>query len=221
MPGTNVAFIHASPAAIGPLANYYAQAEPGWTITNLLDDGIMRQFREGDEAAVESGLLSLVERACSRYRARAAMITCSAVRRELLGRLQTVSPVPLVKIDVPMAEAAVAAGTRIGVLVTFPPTVQTAASLLREAARSAGRHLEVRAELREAALKALLAGDADTHDRILGEAALTLKDAGVDAVVLAQVSMAHLRPALEARLGVPVFSSLETSHQALKRALGE
>lgn len=221
MGATNVAFIHASPAAIGPLANYYAQAEPGWTITNLLDDGIMRHFREADAAAVESGLLSLVGRACSRYQAQAAMITCSAADLELTRRLALASPVPLVKIDVPMAEAAVAAGTRIGVLVTFPPTVAITTALLGEVARSAGRDVSVSSELHEAALAALLQGDAATHDRILREGALSLRAAGADVIVLAQVSMAHLRPALEEQLGVPVFSSLETSHRALKIALGE
>jgi len=44
-----ISLIHASPAAIAPLARYYAEAEPQWEMTNLLDDGIMRQFRTGDE----------------------------------------------------------------------------------------------------------------------------------------------------------------------------
>lgn len=217
----SVAFIHASPAAIGPLVNYYARAEPGWTVTNLLDDGIMRQFREGDEGAVESGLLSLIDRACSRYHAKAAMITCSAASLGLMRRLEAASPVPLVKIDVPMAEAAVMAGAKIGVLVTFPPTLAPACSQIAEIARSAGREVSVLSELRETALAALLKGDSAAHDRILREGAISLKAAGADVIVLAQVSMAHIRPALEEELAVPVLSSLETSHNALRQALGQ
>ncbi|NWF82388.1 MAG: hypothetical protein HXY18_01000 [Bryobacteraceae bacterium] len=219
MSGTNLAMIHASPAAIAPLVNYYARAEPGWTILNLLDDGIMRQFRAGDEAAVEAGLLSLIDRAVTRYHAEAALVTCSATTLDMMRRLELASPVAVVKIDLPMAQAAVAAGRRIGALVTFPPTVGPTTALLEEVARRAGRGVSVMAELRAPALDALLAGDAATHDAILREGAIALRDAGAEAIVLAQVSMAHMRAALEEELGVPVFSSLETSHQALCEAL--
>lgn len=221
MSGTSVSFIHASPAAIAPLVNYYARTEPAWTISNLLDDGIMRQFREGDAGAVESGLLSLIDRACSRYHAQAALITCSAAGLDLMRRLERESPVPLVKIDAPMARAAVAAGNRIGALVTFPPTVGPTTALLAEVAQLAGRDVNVITELRPPALEALLKGDSETHDRMLREGAVALKSAGAEAIVLAQVSMAHMRAALEEELGVPVFSSLETSHKALREALGQ
>jgi len=219
MPGVKVAFIHASPAAVEPLMNYFAQAEPGWTVTNLLDDGIMRQFRLGDSEQVESGLISLIDRACSRYGAQAALITCSAASLTLINRLRKASPVPLVKIDEPMARAAVTTGARIGVVVTFPPTAGTATALLQELARSCGKDVTVLTELREAALAALLHGDPETHDRILREAARSLIATGAEVIVLAQVSMARLREPLEKELGVPVFSSLETSHRALKEAL--
>lgn len=219
MSGTNVALIHASPAAIAPLANYYARTEPAWTITNLLDDGIMRQFRQGDEGAVESGLLSLIDRASSRYHAQAALITCSAAGLELMHTLQKSSPIPLVKIDAPMARAAVAAGNRIGALVTFPPTAGRTAEMLAEVARLAGRAVSVITELRAPALDALLQGDSAAHDRILREGAISLRSAGAEVIVLSQVSMAHMRAALEEELGVPVFSSLETSHRALREAL--
>jgi len=219
MSGANVAFIHASPAAIAPLVNYYAKQEPGWTISNLLDDGIMRLFRQGDEGAVEAGLLSLIERAATRYGAEAALVTCSATTLDMMRRLELAAPVPLVKIDLPMARAAVGAARNIGVLVTFPPTVEPTRNLLSEVARQMGREVRIAAELRPDALDALLKGDSAAHDRILDEAASALRDGGAEVIVLAQVSMAHLRTGLEQRLGIPVFSSLETSHRALRDAL--
>lgn len=220
MTGATLAFIHASPAAIAPLANYYAKQEPAWKIVNLLDDGIMRMFREGDEAGVESGLLSLVERAVTRYRAQAALVTCSATTLEMMRRLEKASPVPLVKIDLPMARAAVAAGSKIGILVTFPPTVGPTRALIAEVSHLAAREVSVTVELRPEALDALLTGDAPAHDKILREGAISLKQSGAEAIVLAQVSMAHLRAPLEQDLRMPVFSSLETSHRALREILG-
>jgi len=219
MNSVRLALIHASPAAITPLASYYAAQEPSWSIVNLLDDGIMRAFREEDEPAVESGLLTLIERAAARYRAQAALITCSATTLSLMDRLQRASPVPVVKIDLPMAQAAVHAGSRIGVLVTFPPTVEPTRQLLEEVALRTGQHVRVTVELRSDALGALLKGDTAAHDRILCDAALALKQAGAEVIVLAQVSMAHLREPLQTQLRLPVFSSLETSHAALREIL--
>jgi len=66
------------------------------------------------------------------------------------------------------------------------------------------------------AYQALLAQDAPTHDRLLVAAAQELASQGIDALVLAQVSMARLMPELQARFGVPVFSALDTSLQALR-----
>ena len=214
-----ISLIHASPAAIAPLARYCAEAEPQWEMTNLLDDGIMRQFRTGDDAAVESGLLSLVDRACSRYHAEAALITCSAASLGLMRKLSAAAPVPLVKIDAPMAEAAVRSASPIGALVTFPPTLAPTCALLNEVALSAGRAISIRTELREEALQALLQGDSAAHDRLLTEGARALHSAGAGVIVLAQVSMAHMREPFEREFGIPVFSSLETSRKALREAL--
>lgn len=219
MASRQLAFIHASPAAIAPLMRYYAEVEPEWIVTNLLDDGLMRRFREGDEAGAEHGLLALIGHARAFHRAEAALITCSAAAPGLVQRLSAASGLPLVKIDAPMAEASVTAGSRIGVLATFPPTLDSTRALLNEAARRAARGIRILTELREDALKALLAGDSAAHDRALEAGAGVLISRGADVIVLAQVSMAHLRQTLERRHGLPVFSSLETSHRALQEVL--
>jgi hypothetical protein len=55
---------------------------------------------------------------------------------------------------------------------------------------------------------------------MLLDAGAALADGEAEALVLAQVSMAHLVAPLRARTGRPVFSSLETSLAALREALG-
>lgn len=215
----HLALIHTSPAAIAPLARYYGEREPEWKLTNLLDDGLLRFFRERREDDAEGALASLVDRAAG-YGARAALLTCSAVSLAQLARLQARSPVPLVKIDVPMARAAVSQARRIGVLISFAPTLQPTVSLLEATAASLGRQVEILPHLCDGAYEALLAGDAATHDRILQSGAEELAARPVEAIVLAQVSMAHLRDSLAGALSLPVFSSLETSHAAVREALG-
>ncbi|MCL6543660.1 MAG: aspartate/glutamate racemase family protein [Bryobacteraceae bacterium] len=215
----HLALIHTSPAAITPLARYYAEHEPEWRLTHLLDDGILHLFRESRESDIEAALASLVERAAG-YGARAAIVTCSAVTPALLSRLQMRSPMPLIKIDEPMARAAVSQARRIGVLISFPPTLQPTVSLLEDTAASLGRRVEIVPQVCDGAYAALLAGDTATHDRILHSGARQLTAQSAEAIVLAQVSMAHLRDELAEALSLPVFSSLETSHAAVREALG-
>jgi len=215
----HLALIHTSPAAITPLARYYAEHEPEWRLTNLLDDGILHLFRDSREGDIEAALADLVERAAG-YGARAAIVTCSAATPALLARLQARSPMPLIKIDAPMARAAVSHARRIGVLISFAPTLQPTVSLLEETAASLGRRVEIVPQVCDGAYAALLAGDTATHDRILRSGAAHLAAQPVEAIVLAQVSMAHLRGELAGSLGLPVFSSLETSHAAVREALG-
>jgi Asp/Glu/hydantoin racemase len=215
----HLALIHTSPAAIAPLARYYAEHEPEWRLTNLLDDGILQLFRDSRERDIEAALASLVERAAG-YGARAAIITCSAVTPALMARLQALSPMPLIKIDAPVARAAVSQARRIGVLISFAPTLQPTVSLLEETAASLGRRVEIVPHLCSGAYAALLAGDAQVHDRILRSGAEYLVAQSVEAIVLAQVSMAHLRDGLAEAFGLAVFSSLETSHAAVREAMG-
>jgi len=215
----HLALIHTSPAAIAPLARYYAEHEPAWRLTNLLDDAVLRLFQESREDAVEAALAGLIERA-AHYGAQAALLTCSAVGAALLARLQTRSPMPVIKIDAPMAHAAVSQARRIGVLISFAPTSQPTMTLLTETAASLERRVELVPHLCEGAYGALLAGDAATHDELLRAGAARLAAEPVEAIVLAQVSMAHLRNGLAEALALPVFSSLETSHAAIREALG-
>ena len=119
------------------------------------------------------------------------------------------------KIDEPMAQLAVACGKRVGVLATFPATLATTRGLLEEAEPG----IAVVHEMEEDALKALLAGDRARHDELFLAAARRLAKREVEAVVMAQVSMARLQAEVEAIVGVPVFNSLETSLAAVRAGL--
>jgi Asp/Glu/hydantoin racemase len=213
-----VALVHASRAAVDPVANYYAAQSPEIEFTNLLDDGVMRMLlaKEWDRALHR--LNSLLKQALDEYGAEAAVLTCSAVPPEALQRLKRTAPIPLIKIDEPMARLAATVGKRIGVLSTFPSTAETTRELLFAAAREAGAKIELVEELAAGALKALLNGDQDTHDRLFLESCEKFRGR-VDALVLAQVSMARLADEVGRRLRVPVFNSLGSSFDAMKELL--
>src|SRR3546814_11272849 len=89
-----------------------------------------------------------------------------------------------------MAEKAVATGRRIGVVATLSTTLNPTADLVRRVAAEQGKQIEIVEHLCEGAFEAVMAGDGTTHDRIVGEG-LTQGMKGMDAIVLAQASMAR------------------------------
>lgn len=202
--------LHASRAAVDPVATFYAAQQPEWQITNILDDGIMRCLRSRDWDRAVLLLEGWAARADDSYGADAILITCSALPVESLLALKGRVGKPLFKIDEPMARLAVQTGERIGVLSTFPATRETTNDLLRWAA--GGKEITIVEELEEVALQKLLAGDERGHDEMVLATAERFRGR-VDVLVLAQVSMARLAKEIEGRLGVPVLESLSTSLQ--------
>jgi glutamate racemase len=148
------------------------------------------------------------------------MVTCSSVSQEMTKALARDFDFPVLKIDYPMARRAVRAGRRIGVAATFQPTLVPTSRLLREAANEAGREIEIVEEVAPEAYQALLANDTATHDKLLRQAVENLQHKDVSVVVLAQVSMARTLPLIEPGARVPVLTSLHTSLEAIREALG-
>lgn len=216
---TPVSFLHTSPAAIPPLMQYYGEHAPDLEITNQLDDGLLRFLSRGDSESAERRLSDMLRTARDVYHARLAMVTCSSVTTEIVASLSRTVSIPLLKIDTPMADDAVSAGHRLGVLMSFPPTQEPTTRLLRQAAERAGRTVELINALVPEAYDALLGGRAEEHDRLLLSKIDELAAGGVNGIVLAQVSMARLLPKLEGRVTVPVFSSLPSSLRRIREAL--
>lgn len=138
----------------------------------------------------------------------AAMVTCSSIGRavEMAAELHDQ---PVLRVDRPMAEKAVATGRRIGVLATLPTTLKPTAELIARIAREQGKEIEIVENVCAGAFDAVMAGDGTTHDRIVGEG-LTQAMKDVDVIVLAQASMARVLATLpDGAVAAPVYSSPE------------
>lgn len=213
-----IACIHTSAAAIAPIMQYYGQMAPEFEITNLLDDGVLRFFRGGDLLSAERRFREMLA-AASAYRAELGMITCSALPKTLMANLRESVAFPLLKIDTPMAEQAVRLGRRIGVVVTFLPTLAPTTDLLKNAAAEAGVTVELSPCVVDEAYAALLGGDPERHDALVLDAIRMLEGRDLDSIVPAQVSMARLLPKIEGRVRIPCLSSLPASLEAVRRSL--
>ncbi|MBI4904721.1 MAG: hypothetical protein HY820_13860 [Acidobacteria bacterium] len=214
----HVSFIHTSPAAIPPLADYYHLYAQDLEITNLLDDGILRCFARQMESAAETRFSELLCVARDAYNSELALVTCSAVSRSVMRRLADATGLPIVKIDDALAHQAVTTGSKLGVLVTFPPTQAVTAKLLRDTAADNGVEVDLTFRVLPEAYEALLAGQAERHDELMMNAVRELAEKPLDAIVFAQVSMARLLPKLP-HLPMPVLSSLPASLSAIRQAL--
>lgn len=113
--------------------------------------------------------------------------------------------VPVVAIDDAMVREAVQKGSRIGLLATANSTVKPSHSALLAAAQAAGKDVDIQIICDEDAIRALKAGDKDTHDRMVLEMAGRFDDR--DVIVLAQASMAHMEKPVAEATGVVTLSS--------------
>ncbi|MFF1409020.1 aspartate/glutamate racemase family protein [Streptomyces sp. NPDC058289] len=143
------------------------------------------------------------------------LVTCSsigAVAEALAGELG----VPVLRVDRPLAAAAVRTGARILVLATVESTLAPTAELLEEEAVRAGRPVSVRTRVVDGAWDRFAAGDEAGCLRLVAEAADAVAGTDTDVIVLAQVSMAGAQALVTT--AVPVLSSPASG---LAAALGQ
>jgi hypothetical protein len=215
-----VSFIHTSPAAIPPIADYFRDHASDLEITNLLDDGILRFFAGQRESDAELRLAEMLCAARDAYDSELAMVTCSAVTRQMIRRLADATGLPIVKIDDALAKQVVLAGTRIGVVVTFPPTQAVISKLLRDMAKENGQQVELTIKLIPEAYESLLGGKLERHDELLLAGIAELGKESLDEIVLAQVSMARVLSKIPALgLPMPVLSSLPAGLTTIREKL--
>lgn len=118
------------------------------------------------------------------------LVTCSSIGAAVEAAAPLVG-VPVLRVDQPMADRAVATGARVGVIATLATTLGPTADLIRRRASVAGKSVEVSDRLCEGAFDALMGGDAARHDAMVADALGTL-GREVDVIVLAQASMARV-----------------------------
>lgn len=204
-----ITLIHATPLSIKPIENAFAAAWPEVELVNLLEDSLSR-----DRARTEG----LTESMCERFDilgdyavkigSDAILFTCSAFAGAI-EKIQDKLNIPVLKPNEAMVEAALATGSRIGVVATFPATIESMTAEIEEMAAARGVELELHTRLATGAMEALAAGDAETHDRWIVEAASKLPE--VDVIILAQFSMARALPKVKAIASVPVLTSPDTA----------
>jgi Asp/Glu/hydantoin racemase len=208
-----ITLIHALKHSIAPIEAAFADAWPEARLMNLLDDSLSADLaRDGKlSEAMTDRFLALGDYAATTG-ADAILFTCSAFGPCIEAVARTHAPMPVLKPNEAMIERAVTMGRRIGLLSTFPPTLQ---SMPPEFPAS----VQVVPKLAEGALAALDRGDRATHDRLVAEASRDLRDC--DVIALAQFSIAATAQMIADAAGKPVVTTPDSAVAKLKRLLAK
>jgi Asp/Glu/hydantoin racemase len=129
---------------------------------------------------------------------------------------RTMVTVPVIKVDERMAEEAVHAGRRLAIVATEQTTIGPTSLLLSQKADENKRDLELRTIYCEGAHRFLREGKPEEHDRIVLEKIRSENLEDIDAIVLAQVSVARVLSQVEKLTGKKVFSSPSTVVSVLR-----
>lgn len=144
------------------------------------------------------------------------MVTCSSIGPAAdIGR--SMVDIPVLRVDEPMAEKALTAGSRIGVAATLRTTLTPTVALIERKAAEKGKTVTVVSRICEGAFESLMAGDTERHDALIRQGLEELIPQ-VDVVVLAQASMARIAESLphEAK-AFPIYSSPRLAVEHLAR----
>ncbi|MEU9892286.1 aspartate/glutamate racemase family protein [Streptomyces phaeochromogenes] len=194
-----LALLHTSPVHIPVFDALRDEDHPALELRHFVSEELLERARAEGPEAVADEVRAMLDRAVADG-AVAVLCTCSTIG----AVAEAARPgVPVLRVDRPMAAAAVAAGPRVVVLATVESTLGPTVALVEEEAARAGSPADVRTLLAADAWDHFTAGDMDAYARAVASAADSVTDA--DAIVLAQASMTpaqHLTTT-----AVPVLSS--------------
>ena len=199
--------VHTSATLVPVFAQLCKEKLPGVNIFNIADDSLVKGIIAAGSltptiARRVAGYLESAELAGADY----IMVTCSSIGPAVEAGAKLIG-VPVLRVDQPMADQAVATGKKIGVVATLRTTLEPTADLIQRRADKVGKKIELISKLCDGAFEALMSGDAATHDAKVA-AALKELSQQVDVIVLAQASMARVVETLSAAdKRVPILAS--------------
>lgn len=179
-------------------------------IYNIVDDSILPRILNNGSLSPE--IISTVYQHISsaeRMGSDIILVTCSSIS-EVVDIVNPLVSVPVIKIDDAMTDEAVKIADNIGVVATIKTTLNPTINQIKKKMLKAGKEINIVPLLCSDAYQALInQGDPKKHDLLLYKAIEKIIE-DVDAIVLAQASMARLLPRLEKLTNKPILTSTES-----------
>ncbi len=182
-----IGFLHTAQVHVPTFEALVGDADDSSSCAHRVEPDLLVQVRRnGPTADVEEATLAVLHQLADNG-VDVIVCTCStlgSVAEAVGARL----PVPVLRVDRPMARAAVQAGSRIAVIAALESTLEPTRALLAAEARSEGASLTIIDVGVPDAWAAFESGDSDGYLRQVADAARSIAES-VDVVVLAQASM--------------------------------
>lgn len=212
MAGKRIFLIHATPLAIAPITQAFARLWPEAILANLLEDSLSRDLAAAGELTEALKLRFL---ALARYAAQAGadgiLFTCSSFG-DAIDLCKHELSIPVLKPNEAMIEEAISKATRIAIVATFAPAIDSMASEFTQAAQATGSPLTLTSFICAEAFEVLQAGQADRHDQLIGDLVGAIEDQ--DIVCFAQFSM--ISAAAQASAATPLIILTTPNSAVLK-----
>jgi len=181
------------------------------TIYNIVDDSILPRILNNGSLSPE--IVSTVYQHISSAEKMGSdiiLVTCSSIS-EVVDIISPLVSVPVIKIDDAMTDEAVKIAASLGVVATIKTTLNPTMNQLKKKMVKTGKDINILPLLCSNAYKALIdEGNSKKHDLLLYEAIEEIIE-DVDAIVLAQASMARLLPKLKKLTSKPILTSPESA----------
>jgi hypothetical protein len=215
MPQTLTLF-HTAPSNVATFDRLLVELAPEVPANHIIDESVLRDARAAGAVTPEiAGQVAHTIRDAAKQDARVILCTCSTIGgcAEEAGRFVSV---PVLRVDRPMAERAVTAGSRIIVAATLASTLEPTRELVLDEAQKAGKEIQIIELFCDGAWAKL---EQEGEAAYFAEIAKWLREAATsgDVVTLAQASMAGAA-ALCADLPIPVLSSPRLGLEAALKA---
>lgn len=213
-----IAMLHTSSATLAMMQQLIADIMPEVEVMHLVEESMIKQVMKAggvtpNIAARIADYVHIAEKAdCDIF-----ITACSSIGTAV-EQCQFLTPLQLARIGSAMVKEAIEKGERIAVLATVATTLKPTLDYVQRKIQESGKPRAVTPILMEEAFHALLAGEMDTHDRIVADG-LKTAFSQADVVMLAQASMARVLQQLPTP-PVPVLTSPESGIRWLK-ALAE
>ncbi len=210
-----IALIHALRHSAAPIEAAFARLWPEVLLMTLMDDSLSADLAlAGAMPPSMTGRFLTLARYAAGTGADGILFTCSAFGPCIEACQQDLAPLPVLKPNEAMIEDAIGLGTRIGLLATFGPSLDT---LPAEFVAARGDAV-ISTALAQGALAALDRGDGAEHDRLAAEAAKSLVDC--DVIALGQFSLARAAAEVAQATGKPVLTTPDSAIRKLRRLVG-
>jgi hypothetical protein len=210
----SVGFLHTAPVHVATFDELVRSLAPGWSPVAVVEEDLLEAARQRgvDDQELSTEVASVLDRLASQQPA-VTICTCSTIGG-LSEQIGAARGMRVVRVDRPMAEAAVHCGRRIAVVAAVESTIAPTRDLLAAVAADAGRSREVSVHLIQGAWPRFETGD---HEGYLATIAAAMPElaSGCDVIVLAQASMAAAAERVD--VGVPVLSSPGVAIERLLR----